>query len=43
MYVTPLKGIKMAASTPETVARVAVPVALGQRTLVDGALYETYS
>jgi hypothetical protein len=43
MFVTPLVGIKMAASTPETVARVALPAAIGERTLVDGALYEPYS
>jgi hypothetical protein len=40
MFVTPRHGFQLAASTPETVARVALPVALGERTLVDGALYD---
>jgi hypothetical protein len=40
MFVTPRHGFQLAASTPETVARVALPVAIGERTLVDGALYD---
>jgi hypothetical protein len=40
MFVTPRNGFQLAASTPETVARVVLPVARGERTLVDGALYD---
>ena len=40
MFVTPRPGFQLAASKPETIARVALPRALGERTLVDGALYD---
>jgi hypothetical protein len=40
MFVSPLDGSYLAASIPETVARVALPVAIGQRRLIDGALYD---
>jgi hypothetical protein len=41
MFVSPLNGFYLAASVPETVARVALPVAIGQRRLIDGALYDS--
>ena len=40
MFVTPRPGVQMASATPETPVRVRLPSPVGERRLVDGALYE---
>jgi hypothetical protein len=39
MFVTPRPGFQNRAPNPETPVRIALPHPLGQRQLVDGALY----
>ena len=40
MFVIPRPGVQMAASTPTTPVRVRLPSPIGERALIDGALYE---
>ena len=40
MYVTPPHGFQVRSPNPETPARVVLPAPIGQRRLIDGALYE---
>jgi hypothetical protein len=42
-FVTPFEGFMPPGSAPETPARVALPEPLGNRALIDGALFETPS
>jgi hypothetical protein len=39
MFVTPLPGFKARTPNPETPVRIALPAPIGQRELIDGALY----
>ncbi|MGO9899535.1 MAG: hypothetical protein ACLP0J_07550 [Solirubrobacteraceae bacterium] len=39
MYVTPREGFQTRSPNPETPARIALPVPIGTRALIDGALY----
>jgi hypothetical protein len=40
IFVTPLPGFKARSPNPETPVRVALPAPVGERQLIDGALYE---
>ena len=40
MFVTPVPGFQTRSSNPETPARIALPEPVGQRRLIDGALYD---
>ncbi|MFZ0041544.1 MAG: hypothetical protein WAK93_09570 [Solirubrobacteraceae bacterium] len=39
VFVTPRTGVQMAASTPQTPVRIQLPTPIGERRLIDGALY----
>jgi hypothetical protein len=39
VFVTPRTGVQMAAVTPQTPVRIQLPSPIGERRLVDGALY----
>jgi hypothetical protein len=40
MFVTPREGFQMRSPNPETPARIVLPSPIGQRRLIDGALYD---